>query len=98
MRVSIVTGLFVLFGVGALAGDETPLTEASLQKLRLNSSSSIPSFIANGGTSSFQINFIDHLVAVAELEAKHRGNIHYIQLDNTEVSNHRFCPTHLKPA
>lgn len=85
MRVSIVTGLFVLFAVGAVAEDETPLTEVSLQyqMLRLNSSRSIPSFTANGGTSSFQINFIDHLAAVAELGAEHNGNVHNIQLDNT---------------
>lgn len=85
MRVSIVTGLFVLFGMGALAEDETPLAEVSLQyqMLGLNSNRSVPSFTANGGTSSFQINFIDHLAAVAELGAEHNGNIHNIQLDNS---------------
>jgi hypothetical protein len=52
MRDSIVTGVFVLFGMEALAEDETPLTEVSSQKLRLNSSSSIPFFIGNGGSAS----------------------------------------------
>jgi hypothetical protein len=85
MKVSIVTGLFVLFGTGALAEDETPPAEVSLQyqMLGLNSNRSVPSFTANGGTASFQINFIDHLAAVAELGAEHNGNIHNIQLDNT---------------
>ncbi len=85
MRVSIVTGLFVLFGVGALAEDETALAEVSLQyqMLGLSSNRSVPSFTANGGTSSFQINFMDHLAAFAELGAEHNGNIHNIQLDNT---------------
>jgi hypothetical protein len=85
MRVSFVTGLFVLFGVGALAQDETPLTEVSLpyQMLRPDSSRNIPSFTTKAGTSSFQINFIDHLAAVAEVGAEHNGNIHNIQLDNT---------------
>ena len=85
MRVGIVTGLLTLFAVGAVAEDETPLTEVSLQyqMLRVNSSRSIPSFTANGGTSSFQINFVDHLAAVAEIGAEHNGNIHNIQLDNT---------------
>jgi hypothetical protein len=43
MRVSITTGLFVLFGVGALAVEEPPLTEVCLlyQMLRLNSSRNI---------------------------------------------------------
>jgi hypothetical protein len=85
MRVSIVTGLLSLFAVGAVAEEETPLTDVSLQyqMLRVNSSPSMPTFTANGGTSSFQINFIDHLAAVAEIGAEHNGNIRNIQLDNT---------------
>ena len=68
-----------------MAEDETPLTEVSLQyqMLRVNSSRNIPSFTANGGTASFQINFIDHLSAVAEVGAEHNGNIHNTHLDNT---------------
>lgn len=85
MRITLLTGLVVLFGVGALAQDETPLTEIGLQyqMLRINSSRNIPSFTANGGTASFQLNFMDHLAGVAEVGAQHNGNIHNIQLDNT---------------
>lgn len=86
MRFSLLTGLFVLFGVGALAQDfETPLAEVGLQyqMLRINSSRDVPAFTANGGTGSFQINFMDHLAGVAELGATHNGNIHNIHLDNT---------------
>jgi hypothetical protein len=85
MRFSVVTGFF---GEGALAEDEPPLPEVSLryQMPRLNSSRSIPSFIANGGTSSFPSNFIDHRAAIAELGVEHDGNIHKIQLDNTSLS------------
>ena len=45
MRVSIMTGLFVLFGVGALAVEKSPLTEVSLQfqMLRLNKGAIYPS-------------------------------------------------------
>jgi hypothetical protein len=85
MRAALLTGLIVLLGYAALAQDETPLTEVGLQyqMLRVNSSRNIPSFTANGGTGSFQINFIDHLAAVAEVGAEHNGNIHNIHLDNT---------------
>jgi hypothetical protein len=38
---------------------------------------------ANGGTASFQMNFIDHFAGVAELGAEHNGNIHNVHLDNT---------------
>jgi len=85
MRACMVTGVLTLFAVRAVAEDETPLTEVSLQyqMLGVNSSRSIPSFTATGGTSSFQVNFIDHLAAVAEIGAEHNGNIHHTQLDNT---------------
>ena len=83
MRVSIVTGLFVLFGVGALAVDETPLTEVSLQFQMLRLNSSIPSFTATAAPQASKVNFIDHLAAVAELGAEHNGNLHDIPLDNT---------------
>jgi hypothetical protein len=85
MRIAFLTGLVVLFGAGVFAQDETPLTEVSLQyqMLRVNSSRDIPAFSANGGTGSFQINFMDHLAGVAELGAEHNGNIRNIQLDNT---------------
>lgn len=85
MRIAFLTGLSVLFAPGAFAQDETPLTEVSLQyqMLRINSSREIPAFTANGGTGSFQINFMDHLAGVAELGAEHNGNIHNIQLDNS---------------
>jgi hypothetical protein len=75
MRVSIKTGLFVPFGVGALAVEGSPLTDVSLQyqMLRLNSSRTIP----------FEVNFIDRPTAVAELGAEHNGNVHDIPLDNT---------------
>jgi hypothetical protein len=75
MRVSIMTGLFVLFGVGALAVEKSPLTEVSLQfqMLCLNSSRNMP----------FEVNFIDRPAAVAELGAEHNGNVHDIPLDNT---------------
>lgn len=93
MRFSVVTGPFVLFGEGVLAEDETPLREVSLQyqMLHLNSSRSIASFTANGGTSSFQINFSDHLAAIAQLGPEHNGNIHNLQLDNT-WRNYLFGP------
>jgi hypothetical protein len=51
--------------------------------LRVNSSRNIPSFSANGGTASFQMNFMDHFAGVAELGAEHNGNIHNVHLDNT---------------
>jgi hypothetical protein len=75
MRVSIMTGLFVLFGVGALAVEEPPLTEVCLpyQMLRPNSSRNVP----------FEISFIDQPAAAAELGAEHNGNVYDIQLDNT---------------
>jgi hypothetical protein len=85
MRITLLTGLIVLFGVGALAQDEMPLTEVGLQyqMLRVNSSRDVPAFTANGGTASLQFNFMDHLAGVAELGAQHNGNIHNIHLDNT---------------
>jgi hypothetical protein len=85
MKVVTMVGLITVFGVNALAEEETPLTEVALQYqlLRINSSHDISAFTANGGTASFQINFIDHLAAVAEVGAEHNGNIHNIQLDDT---------------
>jgi hypothetical protein len=50
MRVSIVIGVFVLFGMEAPAEDEPPLTEVSSQKLRLSSSSAV------GGSLDIQLN------------------------------------------
>jgi hypothetical protein len=85
MRITFLTGLTVLCAAGALAQEETPLTEVGLQyqMLRVNSSRNIPSFTANGGTASFQMNFMDHFAGVAELGAQHNGNIHNVHLDNT---------------
>lgn len=85
MRIIVLIGLTVLFGIVVLAQEETPLTEVSLQyqMLRVNSSRNVPSFTANGGTASFQLNFMDHLAGVAELGAEHNGNIHNVHLDNT---------------
>jgi hypothetical protein len=85
MRIMSLAGLIALFGVGACAQEETPLMEVGLQyqMLRVNSSRNIPAFTANGGTASFQMNFMDHLAGVAEFGAEHNGNIHNVQLDNT---------------
>jgi len=85
MRIIFLTGLTILSAADALAQEETPLTEVGLQyqMLRVNSSRNIPSFTANGGTASFQMNFIDHFAGVAELGAEHNGNIHNVHLDNT---------------
>jgi len=85
MRIIFLTGLTILSAADALAQGETPLTEVGLQyqMLRVNSSRNIPSFTANGGTASFQMNFIDHFAGVAELGAEHNGNIHNVHLDNT---------------
>jgi hypothetical protein len=85
MRITFLTGLTVLCAAGALAQEETPLTEVGLQyqMLRVNSSRNIPSFTANGGTASFQMNFMDHFAGVAELGAEHNGNIHNVHLYNT---------------
>jgi hypothetical protein len=85
MRITLLTGLLVLFGITALAQSEMPLTEVSLQyqMLRINSSRDVAQFTANGGTGSFQYNFTDHFAGVAELGAEHNGNIHNINLDNT---------------
>ena len=85
MRAIFLTGLTILCAANALAQEETPLTEVGLQyqMLRVNSSRNIPSFTANGGTASFQMNFIDHFAGVAELGAEHNGNIHNVHLDNT---------------
>lgn len=85
MRMTLLMGLSALFGVRAFAQEETPLTEVGLQyqMLRVNSSRNVPAFTANGGTASFQMNFMDHLAGVAELGAEHNGNIHSVHLDNT---------------
>lgn len=85
MKIAFLTGLIVFCAAIALAQDETPLTEVGLQyqMLRVNSSRNIPSFTANGGTASFQMNFMDHLAGVAEIGAEHNGNIHNVHLDNT---------------
>ena len=85
MRFAFLIGLIVFCGATALAQDETPLTEVGLQyqMLRVNSSRNVPSFTANGGTASFQMNFMDHLAGVAEIGAEHNGNIHNVHLDNT---------------
>ena len=85
MRFTLLMGIIVLFGIGAFAQDETPLTEIGLQyqMLRVNSSRNIPAFTANGGSASFQMNFMDHLAGVAELGVEHNGNIHNVHLDNT---------------
>jgi hypothetical protein len=85
MRIAFLTGLVVLFGAGVFAQDER-----HVRKLACNIkccvsilAGDIPAFSANGGTGSFQINFMDHLAGVAELGAEHNGNIRNIQLDNT---------------
>jgi galactokinase/mevalonate kinase-like predicted kinase len=48
--------------------------------LRVHSSSTIPAFTANGGSGSFQVNFLNQLAGVLEVGVQHNGNIHDIHL------------------
>lgn len=84
MKIIRVAVVFALAAAAALA-QTTPIEEIGLQyqMLRVNSSSAIPSFTANGGSGSFQINFFDQVAGVLEISGVHNGNIHNVHLDNT---------------
>ena len=73
----------VVYAFTAVAQD-APIIElgGQYQMLRVNSSSKIPAFTANGGTGSVQVNFFDQVAGVLEVGVQHNGNIHNVQLNN----------------
>ena len=73
----------LLIAACAMAQD-APIVEfgAQYQMLRVNSSSSVPAFSANGGVGSLQINFFEQLSGVLEVGVQHNGNINNIGLNN----------------
>jgi hypothetical protein len=50
--------------------------------LRVGSANGLPSFIANGGTGSVQINFLDQIAGVLEVGMVHNGDIRGLQLNS----------------
>jgi hypothetical protein len=79
-----VIGLVMGGALCAQAEDQAPILEfgAEYQMLRVNSSSAIPAFTANGGTGSVQVDFFDHVAGVLEVGVQHNGNIHDIHISN----------------
>lgn len=74
----------LLVGMYAFGAEDAPIIEfgGEYQMLRVNSSSTIPAFTANGGTGSFQVNFFDQVAGVLEVGVQHNGNIHNISLND----------------
>ena len=75
---------FVLLTCAGAAAQDAPIFElgGQYQMLRVNSSSSIPAFTANGGTGSLQVNFFDQVAGVLEVGVQHNGSIGGLQLNN----------------
>jgi len=75
---------FVLLTCAGAAAEDAPIFElgGQYQMLRVNSSSRIPAFTANGGTGSLQVNFFDQVAGVLEVGVQHNGSIGGLQLNN----------------
>jgi peptidoglycan-associated lipoprotein len=74
----------VMGGAICVQAQEAPIFEfgGQYQMLRVNSSSAIPAFTANGLSGSFQVDFLNQLAGVLEVGVQHNGNIHDIHLSN----------------
>ena len=87
MRIIFVAGVLAFFAIGASA-QSTPIVEVGGQyeMLRVNSSRDIPSFTANGGSASVQVNFFDQVAGVVEVGAAYNNNIRNVPVNNTWLS------------
>jgi hypothetical protein len=86
MRILCLAVLIALFAFGAMA--QSPIVETAFQYqlLRVNSSQSFPSFTANGGTGSVQVNVFNQVAGVLEVGAEYNGNIKGVPVSNTWMS------------
>lgn len=86
MRIVCLSALIALFAFGAMA--QSPIVETAFQyqMLRVNFSQNFPSFTANGGTGSVQVNFFNQVAGVLEVGAEYNGNIKGVPVSNTWMS------------
>lgn len=86
MKIVCLSVLIALFAVGAMA--QSPIVETAFQyqMLRVNSSTAFPSFTANGGSGSVQVNFFNQVSGVLEVGAEYNGNIKGVPVSNTWLS------------
>jgi hypothetical protein len=75
------------------AAQDVPKAEVFLgfTYTRVNSSTDVPAFSANGGSGQFAINFGRWVSAVADVGAVHNGNVGGFHLDTT-LTNFLFGP------
>lgn len=87
MRFTNVLLLNAGLAVGAF-GQSAPVLElgGQYQMLRVGSGNGLPSFIANGGTGSLQVNFLEQIAGVLEVGMVHNGDIHGLQLNSNWLS------------
>jgi hypothetical protein len=84
--------MVLLTGVLAMAQDVPRVeTYVGYNYARINSSTDVPSFSANGGSAQFAVNVNQWLGFVADVGAVHNGNIEDIHLDTT-LTNFLFGP------
>ena len=87
MTVANVLLLSAGFAAGAF-GQSAPVLElgGQYQMLRVSSGNGLPSFTANGGTGSLQVNFLEQIAGVLEVGMVHNGDIQGLQLNSNWLS------------
>jgi opacity protein-like surface antigen len=92
-KILALTLLVLLTGALASAADDFPRVETFLgyTYARINSSTDVPSFSANGGGGQVAVNINKWIGFVGDIASVHNGNIEDLQLDTT-MTNFLFGP------